>query len=47
LRSGLLVDDAMIVVEMMERKLEEGLVKIEAGGLRLFLDSLPDADRQP
>lgn len=27
---GLLVDDAMIVVEMMERKLEEGLPKLEA-----------------
>jgi len=27
---GLLVDDAMIVVELMERKLEEGLVKLDA-----------------
>ncbi|MGN7294157.1 efflux RND transporter permease subunit [Rhizobium sp. SAFR-030] len=27
---GLLVDDAMIVVEMMERKLEEGLEKLDA-----------------
>ncbi|MGA1832372.1 efflux RND transporter permease subunit [Rhizobium wenxiniae] len=27
---GLLVDDAMIVVEMMERKLEEGLPRLEA-----------------
>ncbi len=38
-RSRLLVDDAMIVVEMMEPKLEEGLEKIDAAQLRLFLDA--------
>ena len=42
---GLLVDDAMIAVEMMERKLEEGYDKLVGRDLRLHLDRLPDADR--
>ena len=42
---GLLVDDAMIAVEMMERKLEEGYDKQLGGDLRLYVHGLPDADR--
>ncbi len=42
---GLLVDDAMIAVEMMERKLEEGLRQAQRRQLRLQLDRVPDADR--
>ncbi len=38
---GLLVDDAMIVVEMMERKLEEGLVKIEAASFAYTSTAFP------
>lgn len=38
---GLLVDDAMIVVEMMERKLEEGLVKIEAASFAYSSTAFP------
>ena len=41
---GLLVDDAMIAVEMMERKLEEGS-QLDAAILRLPLDGVSDADR--
>ena len=38
---GLLVDDAMIVVEMMERKLEEGLVKIDAASFAYTSTAFP------
>ncbi|ODT05721.1 MAG: multidrug transporter AcrB [Mesorhizobium sp. SCN 65-20] len=38
---GLLVDDAMIVIEMMERKLEEGLVKIEAASFAYSSTAFP------
>ncbi|WP_027155736.1 efflux RND transporter permease subunit [Mesorhizobium sp. WSM2561] len=38
---GLLVDDAMIVVEMMERKLEEGMVKIEAASFAYTSTAFP------
>ena len=38
---GLLVDDAMIVVELMERKLEEGLVKIEAASFAYSSTAFP------
>lgn len=38
---GLLVDDAMIVIEMMERKLEEGLVKIEAASFAYTSTAFP------
>lgn len=38
---GLLVDDAMIVVEMMERKLEEGLVKVEAASFAYTSTAFP------
>jgi len=38
---GLLVDDAMIVVEMMERKLEEGLVKIDAASFAYSSTAFP------
>ncbi|CAN7185284.1 efflux RND transporter permease subunit [Rhizobium sp. LjRoot30] len=38
---GLLVDDAMIVVEMMERKLEEGLVKLEAASFAYSSTAFP------
>ncbi|WEZ82070.1 efflux RND transporter permease subunit [Rhizobium sp. 32-5/1] len=38
---GLLVDDAMIVVEMMERKLEEGLEKIEAASFAYSSTAFP------
>ncbi|ANL48486.1 acriflavin resistance protein [Rhizobium phaseoli] len=38
---GLLVDDAMIVVEMMERKLEEGLVKVEAASFAYSSTAFP------
>ncbi|SIQ97246.1 Multidrug efflux pump subunit AcrB [Rhizobium sp. RU20A] len=38
---GLLVDDAMIVVELMERKLEEGLVKIEAASFAYTSTAFP------
>ena len=42
---GLLVDDAIIAVEMMMVKLEQGSSRIEAATYRLHLDRLPDADR--
>ena len=42
---GLLVDDAMIAVEMMITKLEEGCDKITRRDLRLHLHGLSDADR--
>ena len=42
---GLLVDDAMIAVEMMDRKLEEGYDKLSRRDLRLHVDRVPDADR--
>ncbi|MDQ0319111.1 multidrug efflux pump subunit AcrB [Pararhizobium capsulatum DSM 1112] len=38
---GLLVDDAMIVVELMERKLEEGMVKIEAASFAYTSTAFP------
>ncbi|PJI39833.1 MAG: multidrug transporter AcrB [Rhizobium sp.] len=38
---GLLVDDAMIVVEMMERKLEEGLHKIDAASFAYTSTAFP------
>jgi multidrug efflux pump subunit AcrB len=38
---GLLVDDAMIVVEMMERKLEEGLEKIDAASFAYSSTAFP------
>jgi multidrug efflux pump subunit AcrB len=38
---GLLVDDAMIAVEMMERKLEEGLPKLEAAGFAYTSTAFP------
>ncbi len=38
---GLLVDDAMIAVEMMERKLEEGHPKLEAAGFAYTSTAFP------
>ncbi|PLU60174.1 efflux RND transporter permease subunit [Sinorhizobium medicae] len=38
---GLLVDDAMIVVEMMERKLQEGLEKIDAASFAYSSTAFP------
>ncbi|MHA6686305.1 efflux RND transporter permease subunit [Mesorhizobium sp. A556] len=38
---GLLVDDAMIVVELMERKLEEGLEKLDAAGFAYSSTAFP------
>lgn len=38
---GLLVDDAMIVVEMMERKLEEGLPKLQAASFAYTSTAFP------
>lgn len=38
---GLLVDDAMIVVEMMERKLEEGLDKLDAASFAYSSTAFP------
>ncbi len=38
---GLLVDDAMIAVEMMERKLEEGLPKLDAAGFAYTSTAFP------
>lgn len=38
---GLLVDDAMIVVEMMERKLEEGLHKVDAASFAYSSTAFP------
>lgn len=38
---GLLVDDAMIVVEMMERKLEEGLEKLDAASFAYTSTAFP------
>lgn len=38
---GLLVDDAMIVVEMMERKLEEGLHRIDAASFAYSSTAFP------
>jgi multidrug efflux pump subunit AcrB len=38
---GLLVDDAMIVVELMERKLEEGLPKLEAASFAYSSTAFP------
>ena len=38
---GLLVDDAMIVVEMMERKLEEGLVRLDAASFAYRSTAFP------
>ena len=42
---GLLVDDAMIAVEMMDRKLEEGHDKLSAATFAYTLDGVSDADR--
>ena len=44
-RSGLLVDDAMITVELMVTQLERGDEKEQRGHLRLQLDRLSEADR--
>ncbi|QEE46362.1 efflux RND transporter permease subunit [Rhizobium sp. WL3] len=38
---GLLVDDAMIIVEMMERKLEEGLDKLDAASFAYSSTAFP------
>ncbi len=38
---GLLVDDAMIVVEMMERKLEEGLARLDAASFAYSSTAFP------
>ncbi|WP_180224398.1 efflux RND transporter permease subunit [Rhizobium rhizogenes] len=38
---GLLVDDAMIVVELMERKLEEGLAKLDAASFAYSSTAFP------
>lgn len=38
---GLLVDDAMIVVELMERKLEEGMVKLDAASFAYTSTAFP------
>lgn len=38
---GLLVDDAMIIVELMERKLEEGLEKLDAAGFAYTSTAFP------
>ena len=42
---GLLVDDAMITIEMMISKIEEGMEKVKAATFALYLDRLPDVDR--
>ena len=42
---GLLVDDAMIAVEMMDRKLEGGPRSACGSDLRLHVDGISDADR--
>ncbi len=42
---GLLVDDAMIAVEMMERKLRRGLRQAVRRQLRLYIHRVPDAHR--
>ena len=42
---GLLVDDAMITVEMMVSKIEEGYGEDQGGDLRLYVHRLSDADR--
>ena len=42
---GLLVDDAIIAVEMMVVKMEQGWSRMQRCGFRLGLDRLPDADR--
>ena len=42
---GLLVDDAMITVEMMVARLEQGDTRGAGGDLRLHVHRLPDADR--
>jgi hypothetical protein len=41
---GLLVDDAMIAVEMMIKKLEEGYDKVTCRNICLYLYRLSDAD---
>ena len=42
---GLLVDDAIIAVEMMAIKMEQGFDRMQRGQLRLHLHRVPDADR--
>ena len=42
---GLLVDDAIIAVEMMVVKMEQGWDRVRAATVRLDVDRLPDADR--
>ena len=42
---GLLVDDAMIAIEMMARKLEEGWDRMRAATLCLPCHGVSDADR--
>ena len=42
---GLLVDDAIIAVEMMAIKMEQGFDRVARGELRLHEHRVPDADR--
>ena len=42
---GLLVDDAIIAIEMMVVKMEQGLDRAQRRHLRLDLDRVPDVDR--
>ena len=42
---GLLVDDAIIAVEMMAIKMEQGFDRVPRGELRLHEHGVPDADR--
>ena len=42
---GLMVDDAIIAVEMMLVKMEQGVARAEAAGLGMDLDRLSEADR--
>ena len=42
---GLLVDDAIIAIEMMVVKMEQGFSRAQRRDLRLDLDRVPDADR--
>jgi len=47
LQLGLLVDDAIIAVETMMVKLEQGWDRMRAGSFCLYLDGISDADRKP
>jgi multidrug efflux pump len=44
---GLLVDDAIIAVEMMVRKMEEGMSRFDAATFAYTSTAIPDADRHP